>query len=92
MGEQGELLVPQGRFGQFFDNPARKVARGYEFVLSLVELDEQGVGYLALDEGIIELVSMPVEQASGGRKVGTLVLGFPLSSRAEMALNDIGDL
>lgn len=94
VGEQGELLVPQGRFGQFFDNPARRKfrARLKEFVPSLVELDEQGVGYLALDEGIIELVCTPVEQAGGGRKVGTLVLGFPLSSRAEMALNDIGDL
>ena len=94
VGEQGELLVPQGRFGQFFDNPARRKfrARLEEFVPSLVELDEQGVGYLALDEGMIELVCTPVEQAGGGRKVGTLVLGFPLSSRAEMALNDIGDL
>ena len=44
VGEQGELLVPQGRFGQFFENPARRKfrARLEDFVPSLVELDEQG--------------------------------------------------
>ena len=62
----------------------------------LVKLDKQGVGYLALEEdgegGLIELVCTPVEQAGGGRKIGTLVLCFPLNTRGEQTLSDISDL
>jgi class 3 adenylate cyclase len=98
IGEQGELLLPEARYGQFFNNPTRRLFRDRlaEFVPQLVALEKQGVGYLALDDGgtggLIELVCTPVEEAGGGRKIGTLVLGFPLSSRGEQALSDIGDL
>ena len=98
LGEQGELLMPEARFGGFFDNPARRQFRERleEFVPDLVALEQQGVGYLALEEdgegGLIELVCTPVEQSGGGRKIGTLVLGFPLSTRGEQTLSDISDL
>ncbi len=98
LGEQGELLQPEARFGRMFDNPTRRQFRDRleEFVPQLVELKQQGVGYLALDEdgqgGLVELVCTPVEQEGGGRKIGTLVLGFPLNNRGEQTLNDLGDL
>ncbi len=98
LGEQGEVLMPEARFGGIFDNPVRRQFRDRleEFVPKLVELKQQGVGYLALDEdgkgGLVELVCTPVEQEGRGRKIGTLVLGFPLNSRGEQALNDLGDL
>ena len=98
LGEQGELLQPEARFGRMFDNPTRRQFRDRleEFVPQLVELKQQGGGYLALDEdgqgGLVELVCTPVEQEGGGRKIGTLVLGFPLNSRVEQTLNDLGDL
>jgi len=98
LGEQGEFLLPEARFGGFFDNSNRLQFRQRleEFVPELVKLDKQGVGYLALEEdgegGLIELVCTPVEQAGGGRKIGTLVLGFPLNTRGEQTLSDISDL
>jgi len=98
LGEQGELLLPEARFGGFFDNANRRQFRERleEFVPDLVALDKQGVGYLALEEdgegGLIELVCTPVLQAGGRRKVGTLVLGFPLNTRGEQTLSDISDL
>ena len=98
IGEQGEVLLPEARYGQFFDNPTRRLFRKRleEFVPQLVALEKQSVSHLALGDdgtaGLIELVCTPVEQAGGGRKIGTLVLGFPISSRAEQALSDIGDL
>jgi len=98
LGEQGEFLLPEARFGGFFDNSNRRQFRERleEFVPDLVALEQQSVGYLALEEdgegGLIELVCTPVEQAGGGRKIGTLVLGFPLSSRGEQTLSDISDL
>ena len=98
LGEQGEFLLPEARFGGFFDNAARRHFRERleEFVPDLVALDKQGVGYLALEKdgegGLIELVCTPVLQAGGGRKIGTLVLGFPLSTRGEQTLSDISDL
>ncbi|MGY8650196.1 MAG: adenylate/guanylate cyclase domain-containing protein [Verrucomicrobiia bacterium] len=98
LGEQGELLQPEARFGGFFDNANRRQFRQRieEFESQLVMLEKQGVGYLALEEdgegGLIELVCTPVEQVGGGRKIGTLVLGFPLSTRGEQTLSDISDL
>ena len=98
LGEQGELLQPEARFGGFFDNANRRQFRQRieEFESQLVMLEKQGVGYLALEKdgegGLIELVCTPVEQVGGGRKIGTLVLGFPLSTRGEQTLSDISDL
>jgi len=98
IGEQGEVLLPDARFGKFFDNPTRRLFRDrLEKVLpQLVALEEQAVGHLALGDeggaGLVELVCTPVQQSGAGRKVGTLVLGFPISRRGEQALNDIGDL
>ena len=98
LGEQGELLQPEARFGGFFDNANRRQFRQRigEFESQLVALEKQGVGYLALEKddegGFIELVCTPVEQAGGGRKIGTLVLGFPLGTRGEQTLSDISDL
>ncbi len=98
LGEQGEFLLPEAQFGGFFDNPARRQFRERleEFVPQLVSLERQSVGYLALDKdgegGLIELVCTPVQQEGGGRKVGTLVLGFPLGTRGEQMLSDVSDL
>ena len=42
-------------------------------------------GHLSLNDTrrLLEVVCLPVEQAGGGRKVGTFIMGFPVSRRGE---------
>ena len=63
----------------------------------LVDLTEPASGYVAISglndtRRLLEVVCLPVEQAGGGRKVGTFIMGFPVSRRGEQTLDEVSEL
>ena len=99
MGEQGEFLLPEGTANGYFQSRTQREFRDKldDLYLGLVDLDQPATGYMSIgslngNRRLLEAVCLPVEQTGGGRKVGTLILGFPINRRGEQTLNEVSDL
>ena len=99
LGEQGEFLLPEGTANGNFQSRTQREFRDKldDLYLGLVDLDQSATGYLSIgslngNRRLLEVVCLPVEQTGGGRKVGTLILGFPVNRRGEQTLNELSDL
>ena len=100
LGEQGEFLLPEGTANGNFQSRTQREFRDKldDLYLGLIDLDQPATGYMSI--GSLngnrrlgrEVVCLPVEQTGGGRKVGTLILGFPVNRRGEQTLNELSDL
>lgn len=100
MGEQGEFLLPDESVNGYFQSRNQREFRDkfYELATGLIALDKVATGYLSLgslsgNQRLLEVVCLPVEQMGGGRKVGTLIMGFPaINRRGEKTLNEVSAL
>ncbi|HBU60719.1 MAG TPA: hypothetical protein DEB48_12835 [Verrucomicrobiales bacterium] len=100
MGEQGEFLLPDEPVNGYFQSRNQREFRDklYELATGLIALDKWATGYLSLgslsgNQRLLEVVCLPVEQMGGGRKVGTLIMGFPaINRRGEKTLNEVSAL
>lgn len=99
LDEQGEFLLPEERAGSFAQTRTQREFRAKLDALhgGLVDLAEPASGYVAIQglndaRRLLEVVCLPVEQAGGGRKVGTFIMGFPVSRRGEQTLDEVSEL
>ena len=99
LDEQGEFLLPEDRAGSFAQTRTQREFRAKLDSLhgGLVDLIEPASGYVAISglndtRRLLEVVCLPVEQAGGGRKVGTLIMGFPMNRRGEQTLDEVSEL
>ena len=99
LDEQGEFLLPEERAGSFAQARTQREFRAKLDALhgGLVDLAEPASGYVAIQglndvRRLLEVVCLPVEQAGGGRKVGTFIMGFPVSRRGEQTLDEVSEL
>ena len=99
LDEQGEFLLPEERAGSFAQTRTQREFRARLDALhdGLVDLAEPASGYVAIQglndaRRLLEVVCLPVEQAGGGRKVGTFIMGFPVSRRGEQTLDEVSEL
>ena len=99
LDEQGEFLLPEERAGSFAQTRTQREFRAKLDSLhgGLVDLIEPASGYVAISglndtRRLLEVVCLPVEQAGGGRKVGTLIMGFPMNRRGEQTLDEVSEL
>ncbi len=95
VGEQGEIITPPAEASGFLESQLRRQfrERAQSLAAQIVKLEKQAVGYVAVGERdhrqVIEVVFTPVEQAGGGRKVGTLLMGFPMYTQGEQTLSEV---
>ena len=99
LDEQGEFLLPEEGAGSFAQTRTQREFRAKLDALhgGLVDLSEPASGYVAISglndtRRLLEVVCLPVEQAGGGRKVGTFIMGFPVSRRGEQTLDEVSEL
>ena len=99
LDEQGEFLLPEEGAGSFVQTRTQREFRAKLDALhgGLVDLTEPASGYVAISglndtRRLLEVVCLPVEQAGGGRKVGTFIMGFPVSRRGEQTLDEVSEL
>ena len=99
LDEQGEFLLPEEGAGSFVQTRTQREFRAKLDALhgGLVDLSEPASGYVAISglndtRRLLEVVCLPVEQAGGGRKVGTFIMGFPVSRRGEQTLDEVSEL
>ena len=99
LDEQGEFLLPEEGTGSFVQTRTQREFRAKLDALhgGLVDLTEPASGYVAISglndtRRLLEVVCLPVEQAGGGRKVGTFIMGFPVSRRGEQTLDEVSEL
>ena len=99
LDEQGEFLLPEDRAGSFAQTRTQREFRAKLDSLhgGLVDLIEPASGYVAISglndtRRLLEVLCLPVEQAGGGRKVGTLIMGFPMNRRGEQTLDEVSEL
>ncbi len=95
VGEQGEMITPPVEASGFFESQLRRQFRDrvQSFVMDILKLDGQAVGYVAVGDKdqrqVIEVVFTPVEAVGGGRQVGVFLLGFPMQTRGEQTLSEV---
>ena len=99
LDEQGEFLLPEEGAGSFVQTRTQREFRAKLDALhgGLVDLSKPASGYVAISglndtRRLLEVVCLPVEQAGGGRKVGTFIMGFPVSRRGEQTLDEVSEL
>ena len=99
LDEQGEFLLPEEGAGSFVQTRTQREFRAKLDALhgGLMDLSKPASGYVAISglndtRRLLEVVCLPVEQAGGGRKVGTFIMGFPVSRRGEQTLDEVSEL
>lgn len=99
LGEQGEFLLPELRPGAYLYNRMQREFRNKLDAMykGLVDLNQPASGYVSVPglngaQRLLEVLCLPVDALTGGRKVGTLVMAFPVNRRSEQTLTEVSDL
>ena len=99
LDEQGEFILPDETAGSALHTRIQRAFRDRldERHHGMVDLAQPATGYIALNglnnsRRLLEVLCLPVHNTDVNRKVGTMILGFPVNRRSEQTLDEVSEL